>query len=456
MDMRSFIFTLLFAAAVQAQPIEHLLSRVTFGPTAEERGRVEKIGIDRYIDEQLDPASIDDNGPDQRLRSLPTLRTATPPLLARFNPPSVQLPETFLMCTPPAVAAIKPAGGPQPVITELQRATFLRAVYSRRQLYERMVGFWENHFNVYINKDADRFYLTSFDRDSIRPFALGNFRALLGAVAHSPAMLYYLDNWQSGIPRGAASGKPVRRAGGLNENYARELLELHTLGVDGGYTQQDVEEVARCFTGWTIYRVNDVGLFMFDPSQHDDGEKIVLGHRIPSGGGIADGEMVLDILARHPSTARFIATKLARMLVSDDPPKSVVRRAAAAFTKSNGSIAETVRAILKSREFRRGKEAKVKSPFEYAVSAVRALGAETDGSPAMLAWIARMGGPMFGRVTPDGYPDRADTWLSTGTLMERINFAIAIANNQIAGTKCAAGDATQTALRIGSPRFQVR
>ncbi len=412
--------------------------------------------MDRYLGEQLDPASIDDDALDERLRSLATLRTATPPLLARFNPPRVQLPDAFPMCTPPAVTAIKPGGGPQPVVTELQRATFLRAVYSRRQLYERMVNFWENHFSVYINKDADRFYLTSFDRDSIRPFALGNFRTLLGAVAHSPAMLYYLDNWQSGIPRGAASGKPVRRPGGLNENYARELLELHTLGVDGGYTQEDVEEVARCFTGWTIYRVNDVGLFMFDPSQHDDGEKVVLGHRIPPGGGIADGEMVLDILARHPSTARFIATKLARMLVSDDPPQSVVRSGAAAFTKSNGSIAETVRAILQSREFRRGKDAKIKSPFEYAVSAVRALRAETDGSAAMLTWIARMGGAMFGRVTPDGYPDRADTWLSTGTVLERMNFAIAIANNQIAGTTCKADDATQAALQIGSPRFQMR
>jgi len=454
--MRSFALTLLFAAAAQAQPIEHLLSRVTFGPTAADREYVEKIGINRYIDEQLDPASIDDDALDDRLRSLSTLRTATPPLLARFNPPRVQLPETLPMCIAPAVAVIKPAGSPQPVVTELQRATFLRAVYSRRQLYERMVGFWENHFNVFINKDADRFYLTSFDRDSIRPFALGNFRALLGTVAHSPAMLYYLDNWQSGTPRGAASGKPIRRPGGLNENYARELLELHTLGVDGGYTQQDVQEVARCFTGWTIYRVNDVGLFMFDPSQHDDGEKLVLGHRIPAGGGIADGEMVLDILARHPSTAHFIATKLARMLVSDDPPQSVVRRGAAAFTNSNGSIAETVRAIVRSREFRRSKDAKVKSPFEYAVSAVRALGADTDASPAMLQWIARMGGPMFGRVTPDGYPDRADAWLNTGMQIERINFAIAIANNQIAGTKCAVTDAKQTALQIGAPAFQVR
>jgi uncharacterized protein (DUF1800 family) len=232
--------------------------------------------------------------------------------------------------------------------------------------------------------------------------------------------------------------------------------------VNGGYTQKDVEEVARCFTGWTIYKVNDVGLFMFDPAQHDNGEKIVLGHRIPPGGGIADGEMVLDILARHPSTAHFIATKLARMLISDDPPESVVRRAAAVFLETNGSIAATVRAIVTSREFAnpRTYEAKVKSPFEYAVSAVRSLGAETDGSRPILDWIARMGEPIFGRVTPDGYPDRANSWLSTGTLLQRMNFAIALAGNSIPGTRYPPDsrdhDTTPVALTIGSPKFQLR
>jgi uncharacterized protein (DUF1800 family) len=469
-DMRmrttAILLATLLAGSAQArshdrEAIEHLLSRVTFGPTDFDRQRVAEIGIERYIDEQLDPASIDDSDLDQHLANLSTLRTATPPLIARFNPPRPMQPAAFpvSMCTGTQVVAVaKTPPGPQPVVVELQRAAFLRAVYSRRQLYERMVDFWENHFNVYINKDVDRLYLTSFDRDTIRPFALGSFRALLGATAHSPAMLYYLDNWQSGVPRGPATGRPVRRPGGLNENYARELLELHTLGVDGGYTQHDVEEVARCFTGWTIYQVNDVGLFMFDPAQHDDGEKTVLGQRIPPGNGIADGEMVLDILARHPSTAHFIATKLARMLVSDDPPESVVRRAAAVFLKSNGSIAETVRAILTSRDFaRRGSYgAKLKSPFEYAVSAVRALGAESDGGPAMLGWIARMGEPIFGRLTPDGYPDRAETWLSTGTLLERMNFAIALANNQISGTRYRVNGTTDVALTIGSPPFQVR
>jgi uncharacterized protein (DUF1800 family) len=245
---------------------------------------------------------------------------------------------------------------------------------------------------------------------------------------------------------------------GLNENYARELLELHTLGVDGGYTQRDVEEVARCFTGWTIYRVNDVGLFMFDPSRHDDREKIVLGHRIPAGGGIADGEIVLDILARHPSTAHFVATKLARMFISDNPPESVVRRAASVFLATDGSIAATVRAILTSSEFRNQRRygPKIKSPFEYAASAIRALGAETDASPAIVGWIARMGEPIFGRVTPDGFPDRAETWLSTGTLIERLNFAVALANNQIGGTRYAPVKASEVALMIGSPSFQMR
>lgn len=463
----ALLFALISTSAVAGpadrDAIDHVVARVTFGPTLADRRHVQEIGIRAYLDEQLDPAGIDDSALDGRLASLSTLRSATPPLIARFNPPKMQTPPgpPFVsLCTipaPPQNAAKKPSG-PQPVVSELQRASLLRAVYSRRQLYERLVHFWENHFNVYVNKDADRLYLTSFDRDAIRPFAMGSFRALLGATAHSPAMLYYLDNWQSGVARGGAEGRPVRRFGGLNENYARELLELHTLGVDGGYTQRDVQEVARCFTGWTIYRVNDAGLFLFDPSQHDDGEKVVLGHRIPRGGGIADGEMVLDILASHPSTARFIATKLARMFVADDPPESVVRSAAAVFLETNGSIARTVRAILESREFRsrRSYGAKLKSPFEYAASALRAMDAETDAGPALLNWIARMGEPIFGRVTPDGYPDRAGTWLSTGTLLERMNFAIAIAHNQIAGTRCRAERPNDVALMLGSPSFQLR
>ncbi|PWT81830.1 MAG: DUF1800 domain-containing protein, partial [Acidobacteria bacterium] len=221
-----------------------------------------------------------------------------------------------------------------------------------------------------------------------------------------------------------------------NENYARELMELHTLGVDGGYTQQDVQEVARCFTGWTIRKPNEVGLFFFNPRTHDNGEKIVLGQKIAAGGGISDGERVLDILARHPSTANFIATKLARRFISDDPPRSVINRAAATFLKTNGSIRETLRTIITSPEFLSADayRAKLRTPFEYVAAAMRAVDAETDADPSVVAWIARMGQPVFGRLTPDGYPDRATHWLATGSMLERLNFAIALSSNKLKGT----------------------
>ncbi len=331
-----------------------------------------------------------------------------------------------------------PPKNPQMVVTELQRATLLRAIYSERQLYEVMVNFWENHFNVFANKDDDRYLLTSFDRDTIRPFALGRFRDLLGASAHSPAMLFYLDNWRSSVPRpyAATKNKPAGTDGGINENYARELMELHTLGVDGGYTQKDVQEVARCFTGWTIEKPNEEGLFVYRPGLHDNGEKVVLGHKIPAGGGIADGERVLDILATHPATAHFIATKLARRFISDDPPQSVVDRAAQVFLKTDGSVRETLRTIITSREFFSASayRAKIRSPFEYVVAAMRSLNAETDGGRPVLDAIASMGEPLFGRITPDGYADRADQWLSGGTLVNRLNFASALAANRIKGT----------------------
>ena len=327
---------------------------------------------------------------------------------------------------------------PQMVVTELQRAALLRAVYSERQLYELMVDFWENHFSIFANKDADRYLLTSYDRDTIRPFVMGRFRDLLGATAHSPAMLFYLDNWRSSVarPYPATKDKPAGTDGGLNENYARELMELHTLGVDGGYTQKDVQEVARSFSGWTIQKPNEEGLFLYRPGLHDNGEKVVLGHKIPAGGGIADGERVLDILATHPATAHFIATKLARRFISDDPPLALIDRAAAVFLKTDGSIRETLRAIITSPEFFAvtSYRAKMRSPLEYAAAALRALNAETDGDRPVLDAIGRMGQPVFGRITPDGYADRASQWLSSGAMLARFNFASALATNRIRGT----------------------
>jgi uncharacterized protein (DUF1800 family) len=358
---------------------------------------------------------------------------------------------------------------------ELQMSRILRAVYSERQLQEVMVDFWTNHFNVYAAKGADRWLLTSYDRDTIRPHTFGKFYDLLLADAQSPAMLFYLDNFQSVSPNaqfpqqrpGAARGplavlmsnNPQQQAAqqqrprGINENYARELMELHTLGVDGGYTQKDVQEVARCFTGWTIFQPrggaaaaaalmgrdtrDGAGKFIFRPGVHDNGEKIVLGHKIPAGGGLKDGLMVLDIVAHHPATAKFIATKLVRHFVSDEPPPALVDRVAQTFIKTDGDIREVLKAIFFSPEFNSADayRAKVKRPFELAVSAVRTLGADTNGGPQFHQWIARMGQPLYGFQTPNGYSDVAENWVNTGALLERMNFGLALVSNRIPGTQ---------------------
>jgi uncharacterized protein (DUF1800 family) len=479
-----------------AQQIQQVMTKLGFGSKPGEAEFVGQMGVSAYIEQQLQPGSIDDAELDKRLSKLPTLNLSLPAIAEIYNPPKpvpspspspspspgsspISQPQKTESPGQPAPAPAQaiagasmpqgevvkmssaaepqkqnelpqakpspspkptpPAKNPQQVVIELQRAELLRAVYSNRQLYESVVNFWENHFSIFSQKDSDRLLLTSFDRDTIRPFAMGRFRDLLGATAHSPAMLYYFDNWQSAALRKypAANGKPARTSGGVNENYARELMELHTLGVDGGYTQKDVQEVARCFTGWTIRKPNDEGLAYYNPATHDTGEKVVLGHKIPAGGGVGDGEMVLDILARHPSTARFIATKLARRFISDDPPQAVVDRAAAVFLKTDGSITDTLRTILTSPEFmsRGTYRAKTRSPFEYVAAALRALNAETDADRPLLDWISRMGQASFGRLTPDGYPDRAEQWLSTGTLLVRLNFANALVTNRIKGTQ---------------------
>jgi len=472
------------------QRVAHVLSRLTFGARPGDFEKVKAMGVEAFIGQQLDPDSIDNSGAIARLRKLSTLGMATPVIIEQYTPPkppanpspvpaktaeAMNGPELKppvqnapQLSTNPSMSAMSnemqadvkkeaagrmpalqqesqaspkptpPPKNPQMVVTELQRAKLLRAVYSDRQLYELMVDFWENHFSIFANKDDDRYLLTGFDRETIRPFALARFRDLLGATAHSPAMLFYLDNWRSSVPRPypAKGDKPAGVDGGLNENYARELMELHTLGVDGGYTQKDVQEVARCFSGWTIQKPNEQGLFLYRPGLHDDGEKVVLGHKILPGGGIADGERVLDILATHPSTARFIATKLARRFISDDPPPAVIDRAAAVFLKTDGSIRETLRAIITSPEFfsPSAYRAKVRSPFEYVAAAMRVTSAETDGDRPVIDFIGRMGQPLFGRITPDGYSDRADQWLSSGAMVARLNFAASLAMNRMRGT----------------------
>jgi len=339
----------------------------------------------------------------------------------------------------------------QLVTTELMENKLFRALYSQRQLEEVLVDFWLNHFNVYTGKGAVRMLLTSYERDAIRPYVLGNFRDMLLATAKHPAMLFYLDNWQSQAPPENGAPGPGRggfRRPGLNENYGRELMELHTLGVDGGYTQADVINVARCFTGWTIQEPNRIGEFQFNQTMHDQKEKVVLGHAIPAGGGENDGLMVIDILAKHPSTARFIARKLAQRFVADDPPKALVDRMAETFRKTDGDLREVMETMLRSREFlsEGAYRAKLKSPLELVVSSLRALNADVTDSTALAQRIAELGQPLYGKLEPTGYPNTGETWASSVGLLGRMNFATALTGGQISGVKVDTG-----ALADGRP-----
>jgi uncharacterized protein (DUF1800 family) len=439
--------------------IVHVLNRIGFGPSPGDVARVREIGLATYIDQQLDPSRVSDTDMEARLAEFKTLSMSTRDLAREYYMPA-QMQRRQAQRAKAAAAAtpdmqMQPERPPQNgqqgerlVVTELMQQKVLRAAYSERQLEEVMVDFWFNHFNVFAGKGQTRTYLTEYERDTIRPRVFGKFRDLLGAVAESPAMLFYLDNWQSAAPesadtmqrRGRAAFRrpptqpqPQNRRRGINENYARELMELHTLGVDGGYTQKDVQEVARAFTGWTIDMPRQGGGFRFEPRMHDDGEKVVLGVKIRSSGGKRDGEQVLDILAKHPSTSRFVAMKLARRFVADEPPPSLVDRAAARFRDTGGDIREVVRTIVTSPEFfsASARRAKVKTPFEFVVSAVRAAEVDLpDGLPVVQA-LRQLGMPLYMCQPPTGYSDKADAWVNTGALLNRMNFAVALSSNRL-------------------------
>jgi uncharacterized protein (DUF1800 family) len=328
----------------------------------------------------------------------------------------------------------------QYVNQELIENKLYRAIYSNRQLEEVLADFWLNHFNVFNGKNQTRVLLTSYERDAIRPHVLGRFRDLLSATAHHPAMLIYLDNFQSQAPRDdmpqPPNGAPGRRPG-INENYGRELMELHTLGVDGGYTQDDVIAVARAFTGWTVYDPQKYAEFQFNPAGHDRKEKVVLGHTLPAGRGQQDGTDVLDILARHPSTAKFISKKLAQRFVSDDPPQALIDRMAATFTKTDGDIRAVLQTLFASIEFSSegAWQSKLKSPLEMVVSAVRALNADAVETLSLGQRIAEIGQPLYGKVEPTGYPNTGEQWAGASGIIGRINFATALASSQVPGVK---------------------
>jgi len=476
------------APALDDATIVHVLGRTGFGPTPGDVDRVRQLGLDRYIDEQLHPERLSDAAVRGRLAGLETLALDANDIAARYYTPLIRERRARKQAQGAATAGetMDPADarsleerqrlrelrdGGRKVLDELGEQKVLRAVYSPRQLEEVLVDFWFNHFNVFSGKGPVRVYLTEYERDAIRPHVLGRFRDLLGAVAKSPAMLFYLDNWQSVDPQASEELRSrIRRPQvkermprGINENYARELMELHTLGVDGGYTQADVVQVARAFTGWTIRLPRQGGGFRFEERWHANGPKTVLGKRI-DGGGERDGEAVLDLLAAHPSTARFIATKLARRFVADDPPQALVERAAETFRATGGDLRAVVRTILTSDELLAAgaRGAKVKTPLEFVVSALRTTGADVADASAVVRRLAQLGMPLYGAQPPTGYADTAVAWVNTGALVNRMNFAVDLTGNRLPGVRVdlqaagGSGDPQAMALRLGSPGFQRR
>lgn len=537
------------------QKVMHVLNRLGFGARPGDVEKVKSIGVQKYIDQQLNAATIDDSVAENKVKNLDIFGMSTAELFAKYPNPGALLRQleggrvaqanaqqkkdaTMNNGTPAADQPngeamtqtgqrerrdkiqeiyakydLKPA---QQIVPQIVANRVLRSVYSERQLQEVMVDFWQNHFNVFSGKNAVRWYIPSYERDVLRKNALGNFKDLVVGTGQHPAMLFFLDNFESvspdvQTPANNASAKRLQRAmqngnlpqrtrqrmaeqygisesqveqrlkdmsakataqqqrpkRGINENYARELMELHTLGVDGGYTQKDIVEVAKAFTGWTIadprgYRRAaaatiqgnedgrqrriqkqlglpdevESGAFFFNARWHDSGPKTVLGQTVNEG-GVKDGLKVINILVAQPATAKYIARKLAVKFVSDNPGAALVGRVADAFQKSKGDIKITLKALFSDKEFfaPENYRAKIKSPFELAVSSIRTLGGDTNAGPALVAMLNKLGEVPYGYQAPTGYPDTAEDWVNTGALLERLNFAVAIASNRIPGTR---------------------
>jgi uncharacterized protein (DUF1800 family) len=465
------------------QQVIQALNRLTFGAKPGDILKVRAMGVDKWIDQQLQPQKINDDAMNAFVRNYSALNANQDDLLKQYAVQQKERKEvkreradTTKAMTADEVAQMRQlqqqGNSRRQVVTELQSSRVARAVASERQLQEVMTDFWENHFNIYAAKGApEPYYLVDFDQNVIRPRALGKFRDILEAVAQSPAMLFYLDNARSmadsnrptlrvqndatgaralGRRRLGAIGtmraeqqrqrqqqqqQPQRKRPGLNENYGRELLELHTLGVDGGYTQQDVINVARAFTGWTIKPPAQGGGFIFRPQVHDAGEKIVLGHKLAAGRGMEDAEDVLDILAKSPATAHYISFKLARRFVSDSPSKALVDHATQVYLQTDGDIRDVLRSIITSPEFfsQQAFRSKVKSPFEVVVRAMSALNAAPDNTPRTAQVIAYLGQPIFGHQAPNGWPETGESWMNTGAILNRINFGMAAAAGRLPG-----------------------
>jgi uncharacterized protein (DUF1800 family) len=480
------------------EAILHAMNRLAYGPRPGDVERIRQMGLEKWIEQQLHPESIDDQALAERLERYPTLKMSSKQLLEEFPRPQQaakqqgitkeQAQEQLKSKQETAESQIIVTGndnldkaqqqlakiqGPNRIIAELSMAKVDRAIYSDRQLEAVMEDFWFNHFNVFANKGDDKWLLTSYERDTIRPHTMGKFQDLLMATAKSPAMLFFLDNYLSADPaavarleeernmrrryqgafaggsmptpgtfRGPATGptpttatvvtkKPER---GLNENYGREVMELHTVGVDGGYTQQDVIQMAQCLTGWTIHEPRQDPQFFFDEKIHAEGKKIVMG-RTFNYGGEKDGEEALKMLANRPATAKFISTELARHFVSDNPPTALVERMTKSFESSNGDIRTVLKTMIYAPEFwsKDAYRAKVKTPFELVASTARALNAEVTITLPLAQWVGRMGEPLYLCQPPTGYSDKSETWVNTGALLSRLNFALAFAGDKMGG-----------------------
>ena len=474
------------AGLTERQAAAHLLSRFTYGATPGQVDAVVKMGLESWWAQQL-AADLPDDSLAQRLSQYDALQLTNQQVAALY-PRAGQVArmaikdgvidkdslKTDRVAYREAIRNYMQEKGLKPE-QDLFRQFFcqkvLRAAYSRNQLQEVMTDFWFNHFNVSITKNDCAEFIPAYERDVIRPNALGHFGDLLLKTAKSPAMLYYLDNFSSSAPlaegqgaRYVADGEGGAIAGGdrgrrgLNENYAREVMELHTLGVDGGYTQQDVTQAARVLTGWTVYPMNDAGKgiinrfsedqlasrgfvhegdFLFNANRHDKGEKIVLGHTFPAGGGYDEGATLLEMLAHHPSTARFIARKLAVRFVSDDPPPALIEKMAKAFLENDGDIRQVLITMVSAPEFWNpaAVREKTKSPFELAIGAVRSLHGTIEQPYPLYNWVSRMGEKKYYYQAPTGFPDKGSYWINTGSLLNRMNFGLALATGRIPGVR---------------------
>jgi len=451
----------------------HALNRLAYGPRPGEVDRVAADGVMRWIDRQLSPRKIDDGPLAARERRFKILDYDSGELARIYVDAQRERREQQRQqgdADRDRMDTAQERG--RRLAGAFQELAVVRAVLSERQLYEVMVDFWTNHFNVFLAKGADRFLTPSYIEQTIRPRALGKFADLLIATAESPAMLFYLDNWESVAPGSKSPqamrlrarplfgarpmfGRPplfdpgrdpmradsLRRQAserapkGINENYARELLELHTLGVDGGYTQQDVIQVARILTGWSVARPQQGGDFEFHDWAHDYGEKVVMGVTFPAGSGRDEGVRLLKLLANHPATMHHVSRRLCQRFVNDDPPDGCVDDAVTAWKRSDGDIREVLRAIFRSPDFWASENvrAKIKTPLEFVVSAARAVGGDPDTTPRLAQVVARLGEPLYLHVAPDGYPEREDAWVNSGALLDRMNAAVALAAGRLPG-----------------------